>query len=183
VVATASSVDWSEALVMTFGMCLNLKDCDPLGEEPIGDAPSIYGCLLRRRAAADEPMIDVIRRHNRLNGILFSIAEFACIMIVMGGFGMAHIIVGNFTFAVVEWGIALNCIPIIAIGVRTLKNQAVTGERAASFWNKQARQELIRENPQMLRDTLTLGGATLIPFGSLAVVAYDLAIRRRNSER
>ena len=123
-------------------------------------------------------MTDLIRRHNRLNGIPFTITEFALIALVMGVFGTLHLVRHNFTFAVIEWGIAVNGLLFVMIGVRMLMDRDEAEKRTASFWNKQARQQHLRENPHMLRDTLTLTAATLIPFVTLTLVLYQLIARR-----
>ena len=119
-------------------------------------------------------MLDLIRRHNRLNGIWFSIGEFVFIFLAIGGLGTAHLVLGNFTLAIIEWGIAVNCFPVVVIGVRMLMDRGETGKATGYFWNKQAREQLKRDNPHMLRDTLTLTAATLIPFVLLILVVYQL---------
>ena len=123
-------------------------------------------------------MTDIIRRHNRINGIPFSIAEFALITLVMGVFFAVHVVRHNLPFAVIEGGIALNCLPVVAIGVRMLKEREEAGKPLGSFWNKEARQQLRRENPHMLRDTLVLTAATLIPFLSFAIFLCEIIFRR-----
>jgi hypothetical protein len=73
-------------------------------------------------------MLDLIRRHNRLNGIWFSICEFVSILLAIGGLGTAHLVLGNFTLAIIEWGIAVNCFPVVVIGVRMLMDRGETGK-------------------------------------------------------
>src|SRR5262245_11687255 len=120
-------------------------------------------------------MIDIIQRHNRLNGILFSIAEFAFICLLVGAFAIYYLLHNKPIHAAVAWGITLNCLPVILIGTRMLFDPS---EASPSFWNKDARQNHLRDNPTMLRDTLILTTATLIPFVALASVLVDVVIRR-----
>ena len=70
-------------------------------------------------------------------------------------------------------GIALNCVPVVVYGIRAWRENRVKGVRIGSFWNREAREQLRRENPHMLRDTLALTAATLLPFATLAAVLFD----------
>jgi hypothetical protein len=134
--------------------------------------------MQKSQQSSEPAMTDLIRRHNRLNGILFSIVEFAFIALVMAVFITLHVVHRNFTFAVIEFGIALNCLPVVVIGVRMLKERDEAGKVLGSFWNKEARQQLLKENPHMLWDTLSLTSATLIPFLSFAIVLCEIIFRR-----
>ena len=123
-------------------------------------------------------MIDIILRHNRLNGILFSIVEFGFIGLLVGAFATYYLLHRKPFHAAVAWGITVNCLPVIVIGTRMLFDSS---ERTPSYWNKGARQKHLRDNPNMLRDTLVLTTATLIPFVALASVLVELAIRRSHN--
>ena len=123
-------------------------------------------------------MIDIILRHNRLNGILFSIVEFAFIGLLVGAFATYYSLHKKALHAAVAWGITLNCLPVILIGTRMLFDSS---EDTPPIWNKDARQKHLRDNPKMLRDTLVLTTATLIPFVALASVLVELAIRRSHN--
>jgi hypothetical protein len=123
-------------------------------------------------------VIDIIKRHNRLNGIRFSIAEFGLIALIVGAFAAYYLTHHRAVMAVVTTGLTANCLPVVVIGVRMLMDRTERGNRVPPFWSKQGRRQHLRENPHMLRDTMTLTSATLIPFLALAVVLYELATSR-----
>jgi len=76
--------------------------------------------------------------------------------------------------AFIACGIALNCIPVVIYGIRALRENRARGERIGSFWDRKARDQHRRENPHMLRDTLVLTVATLLPFVCFATVLFDV---------
>jgi hypothetical protein len=123
-------------------------------------------------------MIEIIRRHNRLNGVRFSIAEFSVIALIVGFFTCYYTIHGRSVMALIGWGIILNCSAVVAIGVYMLKSPREVKDHVPSFWKKEARAELIRQNPHMLRDTMTLTIFTIIPFLSIAVVLFEFVRNR-----
>jgi len=67
----------------------------------------------------------------------------------------------------------------VVFGVQELVRGRVSGSRAGSFWDKQARDQLKRENPHMLRDTLVLTVGTLLPFMTLAAVLFEVLESRK----
>jgi len=95
----------------------------------------------------------------------------------MGVFGALHLVRHAFTLAVIEWGIAVNCLPVVVIGICMLRDRDEAGKRITSFWNKEARQQHRRENPHMLGDTLALTAATAMPFLAFAVVLCEMIAR------
>ena len=118
-------------------------------------------------------MRDIIRRHNLLNGLVFSVVEFALIAGLTGAYATYYLLHHRLVMATIGWGIALNCLPIVVEGFLQLRDRRATGEKIGSFWDKAAREKHRKENPQMLRDTLVLVVATLIPFLGLAAVTVE----------
>jgi hypothetical protein len=116
----------------------------------------------------------IIRRHNVLNGLRFSLLEFGLIALLVGIFRET-------VMALITVGITLNCLPVVVIAGHTLRTMA-PGERVGSFWNRQARAQHLRENPHMLRDTPVLTGTTLLPFVGLFAVLVELAHARWNDQ-
>jgi len=55
-----------------------------------------------------------------------------------------------------------------------LRENRDSGERIGSFWDRKAKEQHRRENPHMLRDTLVLTVATLLPFECFATVLFDV---------
>jgi hypothetical protein len=121
-------------------------------------------------------VIAIIQRHNRLNGVTFAIVEFSLIALVVGTFAALYVIRGNIPYSLVTAGITANCLPVIIIGARMLRDPQIP-----PYWNKSAREQHLRENPKMLRDTLLLTTATLLPFVVLVAVLYETYCRSRSS--
>jgi len=119
-------------------------------------------------------MRDIIQRHNRLNGVVFSIVEFAFIALFVGVFASYYLFHQRAVIAFIGWGITLNCLPVVFYGLRQLAHDRASGQPIGSFWDKAAREQHRRENPHMLRDTLALTVGTLLPFVSLAAVLFDI---------
>jgi hypothetical protein len=57
--------------------------------------------------------------------------------------------------------------------IRALPEQRVSGNRMGTIWSRQARDQLRRDYPHMLQDTLVLTVATLIPFAVVTAVLYE----------
>ena len=119
-------------------------------------------------------MLDIIRRHNRLNGLVFSIVEFGFIAVLVGAYATYYILHTRLVMAIIGWGITLNCLAVVVIGLRQLAHDRASGRSIGSFWDKKTRERLRRENPHMLRDTLTLCVGTLLPFVSVLAVLSDI---------
>ena len=119
-------------------------------------------------------MRDIIQRHNRLNGVVFSIVEFTVIALFIGAFASYYLFHHRFFMAFIGCGITLNCLPVIIYGFRQLAQNRASGRHIGSFWDRKSRDQHRRENPHMSRDTLTLTLATLLPFVGLAAVALNL---------
>jgi hypothetical protein len=120
-------------------------------------------------------MRDIIQRHNRLNGVTFSVIEFGLIALLTGSFATYYLLHGRAVMALIGWGITLNCVPVVVYGVRQLAHDRGSGQTIGSYWAPKAREEYRRENPHMLRDTMILTFGTLLPFLSLAAVLFDVS--------
>ena len=119
-------------------------------------------------------MIRIIKSHNRLNGTIFSIAEFGLIAFVIAPFAIYYITHHKIILAAISSGITLNCLPVMFYGICTLIENKTSGDRIAPFWNKQTQEQHKQENPHMLQDTLVLTGSILLPFVCIIVVLYEL---------
>jgi hypothetical protein len=118
-------------------------------------------------------MRDIIQRHNRLNGLVFCIVEFGLIALAGAAFGTFCLVRHRALLAVISWGIALNCVPVVYFAICAWRQARRTGEPVGSFWDKKARARHLQENPHMLRDTFLLTVATALPFVNLAAVLID----------
>jgi hypothetical protein len=119
-------------------------------------------------------MRDIIRRHNRLNGLVFSIVEFGLISLFTGSFATYYLIHMRWVMAFIGWGITLNCLPVIIYGLRQLAEARARGESMGSYYSdKSAREQHRRENPHKFADAMILMIAVLIPFLMLVAVIWD----------
>ena len=125
-------------------------------------------------------MLVIIKAHNRLNGLYFSVIEFALIALLVGVFAGYYLLHQQWVYAAVSGGIALNCLPVVALGLGALAARKPGAPPQRSIWDKTARPQLIRDNPHMQQDTLVLTFATLLPYVSLAAVVYELWKARRS---
>ena len=98
-----------------------------------------------------QPMREIIQRHNRLNGVIFSIFEFAVIALFIGAFATYYLLHDQAVMAIIAWGITLNCVPVVVCGLCQLAQDRASGKRIGSFWDRKARDQHRQENPHMLR--------------------------------
>ena len=125
-------------------------------------------------------MRDIIQRHNRLNGLLFSIVEFGCIAAIVGSFAVYYLVHRRWGMAFIGWGITLNCLPVVVLGLRQWQQAKASGQTSGSYYsNREMRKRLERENPHMLRDTLILTLGTVLPFVTLTAVLLNLPKPRK----
>lgn len=117
---------------------------------------------------------DIIHRHNRLNGVVFSIVEFGLIGLFVGAFATWYTAHRRAGMAIIAWGIALNCLSVVIYGLRQLAQDRAKGKPIGSFWDRKSRARHLRENPRMGRDTLVLTVAALLPFAVLAALMFEV---------
>src|SRR5215510_3058228 len=123
-------------------------------------------------------MRDIIRRHNRLNGLVFSIAEFALIALLIGAFATYYLFHHRPTMAFIAWGVTLNSATVVSFGVWQLIHDRTSGTSMSSYFDRTAREQHRRENPHMLRDTMTLTLTAVLPFALLLAVLIDFLRHR-----
>lgn len=119
----------------------------------------------------------IIRRHNALNGLRFSLLEFGLIALLVGSFSAYYLLHRDLIMALITLGITLNCLPVVVFAGHTLLTTA-SHTRVGSIWDRRARAQHLHENPHMLRDTLLLTGATLLPFACLLAVLVEVGVAR-----
>ena len=125
-------------------------------------------------------MRGIIQRHNRLNGLVFSIVEFVIIALIVGAFATYYVLHGRWVMAVIGWGIVFNCASVVFYGWHQLA-QARSGEKSIGSYysDKKAREQHRRENPHMLLDTLLFVIAALLPFVMWLAALLDLPRQKR----
>ena len=116
-------------------------------------------------------MIRLIKAHNELNGLKFVTFEFGLMAVFLTLFGGYCLLAQRWELGLFFGGVGLNCLPVVYAALRAL--QKGDGGRG-TIWDPQARDRLVAENPHMLRDTLTLSGATLVPFLVLLLLLVEL---------
>ena len=125
-------------------------------------------------------MREIVQRHNRLNELLFSIAEFALIAILIGAFATYYLFHRSPLMAFVACGITLNCATVVFYGARQIAHDCVHGKPIGSYFDRASREQHRRENPHMLRDTPTFTVTAVLPFILLLAVLFDLPRRKNN---
>jgi hypothetical protein len=120
-------------------------------------------------------MRGIIQRHNRLNGLIFSIVEFVFIALFAGAFAAYYIAHRRWAMALIGSGIVFNCASVVFYGWRQLVDARSGGQAIGSYYSdKKAREQHRRENPHMFFDTLVFVTAALLPFVMLLAVLFDI---------
>ena len=118
-------------------------------------------------------MIRRIRSHNILNGILFSVSEFAFIALVITPFAFYYLTHEKHLYALVAIGIIFNSLTIVTFGwIQLRRKEKDVG--ISDIYEKSYREKAIKENPQLFGDTLILVATILLPFVLLIMVFSEL---------
>ena len=121
-------------------------------------------------------MINRIKAHNILNGIIFSILEFVIIDLLIAPFAIYYVLHGKVLYAAVAMGIMLNCLMIVVLGLQQYKNKE-KDVGIQHVFNKGMREQISREHPHLSNDTSLLVITMLLPFVMLIWVLYELLVR------
>lgn len=121
-------------------------------------------------------MINRIKAHNILNGIIFSILEFVIIDLLIAPFAIYYVLHGEVLYATVAMGIMLNCLMIVVFGLQQYKNKE-KDVGIQNVFNKSMREQISREHPHLSNDTSLLVVTMLLPFVMLIWVLYELLVR------
>lgn len=108
-------------------------------------------------------MQSIIREHNTLNGLRFTVCEFLTIGLLMTGSAAYLALSSHLMLSVVAAGIAANCIPVIVQAVVSLRAGEVDRGWRATFSPFQ-RAAVLHDHPTAQRDTWILSVATLFPY-------------------
>ena len=126
-------------------------------------------------------IVDRIKRHNILNGFLFSFVEFALIALLIGGFAIFALMSGKYLIGIVGLGIAANCIPVMAYSIQSLRAK----EKALGFgsWlHASGRLIIAKRYSEAAVDTTVIVVATAIPFLALFLMLIDVLNQRVGAE-
>jgi hypothetical protein len=119
-----------------------------------------------------------INTHNEVNGVAFSVAEFALIVLVMTPIAVYYLLHTRLVSAAVAAGIAANALAVVALGLRALAHKQ-RGGSVLRWFDRHERATLALRYPHLTRDTLMITVTTLIPFILLLLVLHD-SITTRN---
>jgi len=76
--------------------------------------------------------------------------------------------------AYIALGITCNATMVLCYALRQLVHDRAYGRPIGSYWDRASREQHRRENPHMLRDTVSLTFATLVPFVLFLAVLFDI---------
>jgi len=118
-------------------------------------------------------VIRLIREHNIVNGLRFTVIEFTVMVAVVTGFAIYFAAAGASVPAVVCLGVAANCIAVAEVSLGSLRAGEEDRSLAATF-SASARARILEEHPGAQRATWLLSALTLLPFA----VAIGVVIGR-----
>jgi len=121
-------------------------------------------------------MINRIKTHNILNGIIFSIVEFVVIDLIIAPFAIYYVVHGKVLYATISVGIILNCLMIVLFGLQQYKNKE-KDVGIQHMFNKSVRERISREHPHLSNDTSVLVITMLLPFVMFIWVLYELLLK------
>jgi len=123
-------------------------------------------------------MIRRIKSHNLLNGIKFSIAEFAFIALVVAPFAIYYVTHNNILYATISVGIMFNCLTTVAFGLGQFLRKEHDIDLRRVF-NKDERERIERENPRLMVDTFIIVVTALLPFVMFIWALYELLLMNK----
>ena len=121
-------------------------------------------------------MINRIKTHNIINGIIFSTVEFVIAALIVAPFAIYYVFHGNVLYATISIGIILNFLMIVAFGLRQYKNKE-KDIGIQHMFNKDVREKISREYPNLSNDTSVLVITMLLPFVMFIWVLYELLFK------
>jgi hypothetical protein len=127
-------------------------------------------------------MIERIKTHNVLNGLVFSVAEFAVTILILAPFAVYYLQHSQVLYALCVLGILLNCAMFVILGVRQYVEK-VPDLGLRRMLNPRVRAEVHRTHPHLGADTTWLVVTCMLPFAMFLWVVHDrFAPQRGRSE-
>jgi len=119
-------------------------------------------------------VLEAIRIHNRLNGLVFSLVEFLAASLVVVPIAMADLRHGMAFLVPVGW--IANCLTIALIAGRSLRRReedvgGIGSLRIAR--DPELRRRVAAEHPNLSRHTLFLVVGIMVPFSVFGLAALD----------
>lgn len=119
-------------------------------------------------------MISLIREHNALNGLRFSVAEFLVTSVIAISVGIYFTNEGEIAWAIALFGIGANCLVVVTVGVLALR-AGEPEQRLRATFSPSARARILRDHPRAQRATWILASLTLIPLALPALTLAEIA--------
>jgi hypothetical protein len=113
-----------------------------------------------------------IQTHNVLNGLVFSVAEFAVTILILAPFAAYYVRHAQVLYALGALGIILNCSMFVVCGVRQYVDK-VPDLGLRRMLDARVRGEVHRANPHLGADTAWLVVTSIVPFAMFAWVMHD----------
>jgi len=101
-------------------------------------------------------MINRIKVHNILHGIVFSVVEFVITALIIAPFAIYYVVHGKVLYATIAIGIILNCLMIVAFGLQQFRRKE-KDVGIQHMFNKSVREHISN-------DTSVLVITLLLPF-------------------
>src|SRR5215510_821233 len=121
-------------------------------------------------------MIKRLKTQNHLNGIIFSTDEFVIAALIVAHFAVYYVFHGILLYATISIGIILNFLMMVAFGLRQYKNKE-KDIGIQHMFNKDVREKISREYPNLSNDTSVLVITMLLPFVMFIWVLYELLFK------
>ena len=123
-------------------------------------------------------MIQAIKDHNQLNGTRFSTIEFLVVFFAALLIAAGYLRQGNALGAILAGGIAMNSLWIVGFGLRSWSRREM-GAGIGRLFNKEYRQRMSREHPNLSRQMALITVSSLIPFAMTVLILAELIGFRR----
>jgi hypothetical protein len=118
-------------------------------------------------------MIARVESHNRLNGFAFVIGEFALIGGVAGVFAAIYLARGNIAYTSICAGICVNSLVVIVLAARAIARREMGVGIFRIYTQPALRAQVVREHPDLSKDTLLITVSVLVPFLLFLMVALE----------
>ena len=117
-------------------------------------------------------LLEKIRSHNYVNGLVFSAAEFLFAALVTTPFFIYYVLHSRALLAVLAAGLILNFLTIVVFALLS----KYRGEKSIGipfYTNPALRRRIAETYPHLTADTLMLCASMLVPFVLLVVAVYE----------
>ena len=122
-------------------------------------------------------LLDKIKSHNYLNGLVFSAVEFFLAALVVAPFFIYYITHEKLPYATVSAGLIINFLTITFVALQSLyKKEANLG--LSFYFHKEKRRAVSKNYPHLGRDTIVLCIGFLVPYCLFLVVLCESLLSR-----